>query len=260
MIPAGATPEWLYAFPRKWLFSLAGARSTLVGMERCCPVVELRQYTLRPGARDTLVRLFDEHFVESQERCGMHVIGQFRDLDDPDRFVWLRGFADMEARTRALEAFYGGPVWKQHGPAANATMVDHTDVLLLKPANGTAGFRFDPRLRPEPDSAGSAGGVVIATIDHLTAPAADAAAELDDAAVLARFVTERAKNGFPRLPVREDANVRVTFRSYAAADAYRPSPITAPGVERREHLRLQPTPRSCLRHSLPPPPSGERAG
>ena len=68
-------PEWLYAFPRKWLFSLAAARSTLAPMERCCPVVELRQYTLRPGARDTLVGLFDEHFVESQERCGMRVIG-----------------------------------------------------------------------------------------------------------------------------------------------------------------------------------------
>jgi len=79
-------------------------------MECCCPVVELRQYRLHPGARDTLVRIFDEHFVESQERCGMCVIGQFRDLDNPDRFVWLRGFPDMGARTRALEAFYGGPV------------------------------------------------------------------------------------------------------------------------------------------------------
>lgn len=111
-------------------------------MEHCCPVVELRQYTLHPGTRDTLVRIFDEHFVESQERCSMRVIGQFRDLDDPDRFVWLRGFPDMEARTRALEAFYGGPVWKEHSPAANATMVDHTNGLLLKPADRTAGFRF----------------------------------------------------------------------------------------------------------------------
>jgi hypothetical protein len=223
---------------------------------RCCPVVELRRYTLHPGARDTLVRLFDAHFVEGQERCGMRVIGQFRDLDDPDRFVWLRGFADMEARTRALEAFYGGPVWKEHGPAANATMVDHTDVLLLRPAPGTAGFRFDPRLRPEPESPGVAGGVVIATIDHLSEPAADAVAARPggtDAGVLARLVTEPARNPFARLPVREDANVLVTFSSYATADAYRPAPIATPGVHRREHLRLQPTRRSFLRHGLLPP-------
>lgn len=194
----------------------------------------------------------------------MRVIGQFRDLDDPDRFVWLRGFADMEARTRALETFYGGPVWKAHGPAANATMVDHTDVLLLKPAPGTAGFRFDPRLRPEPEGPVIAGGVVIATIDHLNGPPSpDALAEpgaASGAAVLARLVTEPARNGFPRLPVRADANVLVTFRSHATVDAYCPPPIIEAGVQRREHLRLEPTRRSFLRHAHPPLPSGGRAG
>ena len=65
-------------------------------MEQECPVVELRQYTTHPGTRDTLVRVFEQHLIEDQERCGMRVLGQFRDLGDPDRFVWLRGFADME--------------------------------------------------------------------------------------------------------------------------------------------------------------------
>src|SRR3546814_8907243 len=54
-------------------------------------VLELRQYTLRPHTRDTLIALFDSTFVESQEAVGMSVLGQFRDLDDPERFVWLRG-------------------------------------------------------------------------------------------------------------------------------------------------------------------------
>ena len=49
------------------------------------PVVELRQYTLRPGQRDVLIDLFDREFVESQEATGMAIVGQFRDLDDPDR-------------------------------------------------------------------------------------------------------------------------------------------------------------------------------
>lgn len=35
------------------------------------------------------------------------MLGQFRDLDDPDRFVWLGGFSDMESRRRSVEAFYG---------------------------------------------------------------------------------------------------------------------------------------------------------
>ena len=85
------------------------------------PVVELRQYTLRPGQRDVLIELFDREFVESQEAAGMAIVGQFRDLDDPDRFVWIRGFASMPARATALASFYGGPIWKQHAAAANAT-------------------------------------------------------------------------------------------------------------------------------------------
>src|SRR5215510_9567490 len=84
------------------------------------PVVELRQYTLRPGKRDTLIDLFERELVEAQEAVGMKIIGQFRDLDDPDRFVWLRGFPDMSTRGRALEAFYDGPVWARHRVAANA--------------------------------------------------------------------------------------------------------------------------------------------
>src|SRR5262245_18513215 len=50
----------------------------------CCPVVELRQYTLPPGKRDILNDLFDREFIESQEAVGMTIIGQFRDLDNPN--------------------------------------------------------------------------------------------------------------------------------------------------------------------------------
>src|SRR5438034_1313450 len=114
----------------------------------CCPVVELRQYTLHPGKRDVLIDLFDREFVESQEELGIKIIGQFRDLNDPNRFVWLRGFRDMPSRAEALKAFYGGPVWKAHREAANATMIDSDNVLLLRPARATSGFSFENSERP----------------------------------------------------------------------------------------------------------------
>ena len=71
----------------------------------CCPVVELRQYTLHPGKRDILIDLFDREFIEPQEALGITVVGQFRDVDDPDRFVWLRGFRDMVSRAKAAGFF-----------------------------------------------------------------------------------------------------------------------------------------------------------
>jgi quinol monooxygenase YgiN len=113
-----------------------------------CQVVELRQYTLHPGKRDTLIELFDREFVETQEDAGMAVLGQFRDLRDPDKFVWLRGFADMPSRAAALHRFYGGPVWAAHSAAANATMIDSDDVLLLRPLDG--GFPLPPARGSEP--------------------------------------------------------------------------------------------------------------
>ena len=85
---------------------------------------EFRQYTLRGGQRETLISIFEKHFIESQVALGAAVVGMFRDLDDRDRFVWIRGFHDMSTRHQALQEFYGGPMWHTYGPAANATMID----------------------------------------------------------------------------------------------------------------------------------------
>lgn len=102
------------------------------------PMGELGHNTLLPGQRDILIELFDRAFVTGQEADGMAIIGQFRDLDRPNRFVWMRGFPDMASRLASLTAFYSGESWKTHSAAANATMRDVSDVLLLHPT-GTFG-------------------------------------------------------------------------------------------------------------------------
>jgi hypothetical protein len=237
-------------------------------------VVELRQYTLQPGARDTLVELFERGLIEPQEAVGMHVIGQFSDLDDPDRFVWLRGFADMDRRAQALQAFYGGPVWQQHRDAANATMVDSDNVLLLRPARPGSGFAPAAQARAAFGGEARAPGVVVAGICSLARPADEGFAEVFErqlrplleragAHVLATYVTESADNTFPRLPVREGERVLVWFAHFDAADAHVRHLATlardrdwhaAIGEALRDDLlalptllRLQSTPRSELR-------------
>jgi hypothetical protein len=217
-------------------------------------IVELRQYTLHPGRRDDLIGLFEREFVESQESVGMTLIGQFRDLDDPDRFVWLRGFPDMEARRRALEAFYGGPVWQAHRAAANATMIDSDDVLLLKPLDEASGVRSGG-LRPHGTS-GPGVGRIVAGVHALGGPndplpdrfwhEAAPALRKAGAASVTVLVTDSSPNTFPRLPVREDEQVLVWFAAFAdpaAADAAH-GLFAAPSVQR---LRLEPTARSRLR-------------
>src|SRR5438876_11666692 len=167
-----------------------------------------RQYTLYGGRRDTLISLFEKSFIESQDAVGAHVIGTFRDLDDPDRFVWLRGFRDTQARPQALEAFYGSsPAWLTHKKEANATMLDSDNVLLLRPMSSPPSFRSSA---PMPGSR-VLYGVTIYYLDGVDE--AQFAAFFDQAILphmtalgvhpIAILTTNEMTNNFPRLPIRE---------------------------------------------------------
>ena len=228
---------------------------------RCCPVVELRQYTLKPGHRDALIEIFDRHFVEGQESAGMTVIGQFRDRSRSDHFVWLRGFPDMDSRHKALAAFYGGPIWAAHKAAANDTMLDSDDVLLLRPARPDTAFGVRPRNAPsERHERGPV--TMLAGIYHVPQPVDAAlvsefeqrvapALHAEGVHIEGIFVTEPSRNTFARLPVREDANVLVWFgtverrdvsperlKQLASMSALRSLPVSL--------LDLDPTSRSAL--------------
>jgi quinol monooxygenase YgiN len=243
------------------------------GGDSASAVVELRRYRLRPGARETLIDLFDREFVEAQEAAGMRIIGQFRDLDDPDSFVWVRGFRDMPSRADALRAFYTGPVWAAHRDAANGTMINSDNVLLLRPVSAESGFAPPTKRRPQPGAAGSAPGLVVATVCSLAPRTDEAFAEFFErtlrpllveasATVLAALVTDRTPNTFPRLPVREGETVFVWFSGFPSPLAYEAhlaalarseawTNEAVPEMERRmwrrnEVARLTPTARSLL--------------
>jgi hypothetical protein len=234
----------------------------------CCAVLELRQYTLKPGQRDALIALFDRYFVESQEAAGMTIVGQFRDRRRPDRFVWIRGFPDMKSRHAALEQFYGGPVWAEHKAAANTTMLDVSDVCLLKPASPDTAFRLDISGRPAVGDERKA-APVLAGIHRLRRPA--------DASIVSRFeervvpellrdgvhvesifVTESAPNTFSRLPVREGEHLLVWFGTLKGGGALAAqrlpeasAPLNSEADGPPELLELDPTARSLLGHHSP---------
>jgi quinol monooxygenase YgiN len=224
------------------------------------PVVELRQYTLRPGQRDVLIDLFDREFVESQEAEGMAIVGQFRDLDDPDRFVWIRGFDDMPARARALAAFYGGPAWKAHSAAANATMIDSDNVLLLRPVTARSGFPAPAAARLPAAATPAGSSRILITLYYRDQPFDQDFADFFDrrarpalieagATPLASLQTEHAENTFPALPVRTGENVFASlarFPSEAHLDGYvRQARTLTTGAP--QQLRLAPSARSLLR-------------
>jgi hypothetical protein len=235
------------------------------------PIIELRQYTLRPGQRDVLIDLFEREFIESQEALGMKIFGTFRDLDRPDRFVWIRGFRDMPARAEGLNAFYTGPVWQAHRNAANATMLDSDNVLLLHVARADSGLDPGDRPRPPKGATEIPRRLVVANIYSFASPVGAEFVDFFDRMVTpelrragmtvqASYVSETSPNNFPRLPVREKEHVFVWFSSFADPSEYeqclarlaRSEPwrriggaLQAMLKGRPEVLRLQATPRSA---------------
>ena len=196
----------------------------------CCAVVELRQYITYPGKREALFTLFEREFIESQEATGIDVLGQFRDLNDPHRFTWLRGFASMDARRQSLTDFYYGDLWKRWKSQANATLYDNDDVLLLRPASPGSGF-VSAAGRAPIGATLAPSALVVATIYHFSQqpdPAFIASFNADLAPVFRRsgahilgsFVTESSPNTFAQLPVRAEARVFVWFARFDDRSAY----------------------------------------
>lgn len=174
----------------------------------------------------------------------------------------------MPARRQALENFYGGPVWAAHRDAANATMVDSDNVLLLRPA--WAGAAQDlPADRAVPEARGAAPGVLDATVFHLHGPATpelldycrqqmDPALRAGGARHTAWYCSDASPNTFPRLPVREGEHVLLGLALFGDSDAFDTfarsgawergvAPGLAPWLAGApETHRLQPTARSAL--------------
>jgi hypothetical protein len=233
-------------------------------------VIELRQYKIFAGKRDQMIAVFDGKLIEGQEQVGMRVLGQFRDLDDSNRFTWMREFPNMEARAKALTDFYTGPVWKAHRGEANPLLEDNDNVLLLRPATPELALKSPPvSERAKVGDPPTPAGTIVATIYYLWKDPAEGftqffatklAPELTAAGlpVLGGYVTETTPNGFPALPVRQHEKVFVWFTRTQDAASYDRLRTRLDGNHRGRELqdyqeraaqvlRLAPTSRSLLR-------------
>ena len=137
----------------------------------------------------------------------------------------------MTTRAQGLQAFYSGPVWKANREAANATMVDSDNVLLLRPARPESAFSLENSERPPHGTTEIPKAIVTAIVYYFDSPVGKNFIDLFEhalkptlvesgASLLAYFVTESSENTFPALPVREGENVFVWFSLFANAAAF----------------------------------------
>jgi hypothetical protein len=234
------------------------------------PVIELRRYTIKDGEREHFATYFDAYSPEAFQQIGAIMFGQFLERGNASTFTWLRGFRDTDARAAINAAFYYGPVWKEPKTTMNDRLVDHTNVLLLRPLAPETRLPVFPAVDAVHE-VDTARGVVVAQIFAIKPGAnnvetfAAAAAETfagycaAGARPLAVLSTLDVPNNFPQLPFRTDGPHLVWLgmvESNAILDA-RLSAVASRGaaaLERTELLRgspewivLDPTPRSRLR-------------
>ena len=93
-------------------------------------VYELRQYRTFPGKRDEFVRLMNDEVIPFQRECGVDVVGTFVSADDPELYVWIRRFEDLEARDRVSEAIYTNSRWKEDFDGPIRDMIDYSRVRV----------------------------------------------------------------------------------------------------------------------------------
>jgi hypothetical protein len=216
-------------------------------------VVELRNYLLRAGATGDFARYFEEHFLFSQREEGMHVLGQFAVVGAPDRFVWIRAFESMPARLRGLSRFYGGPFWEAHRSRANAMMLEHHDVRLLRPLGSiaalTGGLALEDRAGEPPGAFPGDAGIVAVDFYRTRPGALELFEPPRGPRALGHFVAELAPNDYPRLPVTQEADLLVVISAHADPEEHRRmrtgGPIDAADVST---VLLRPTARSLIRY------------
>ena len=99
-------------------------------------IVEVRSYRIKPGRRAEFVQMFETRAVPALRTHGMKVVGPFLDVENPNKFVWLRFFPSLKERDRMKDAFYEGELWKSELEGIAMPMIDSYDVTLCETSPG----------------------------------------------------------------------------------------------------------------------------
>jgi heme-degrading monooxygenase HmoA len=99
-------------------------------------IVEVRSYRIKPGRRAEFIELFETRAMPALRSHGMKILGPLLDVENPNKFVWLRAFPSMDDRDRMKQAFYEGELWKSELEAIAMPMLDSYDVILCETSPG----------------------------------------------------------------------------------------------------------------------------
>jgi hypothetical protein len=186
-------------------------------------VLELRHYEVKSGTREKFITYFENNFIEPQNRLGGYIVGQYRVKGLEDNFFWMRGYTDMEGRSKFLPAFYFSPFWKQHRSVPNGMLLNNDNVHLLKPLTWEGSSLVEGKAINSAFLKSVKGFAVVdfyianTKLKNLIEVFAKNYAPIlrangvDDYTI---WISELTENDFPALPVFQDKNLLVTITFY----------------------------------------------
>jgi len=101
-------------------------------------IIEMRTYKTKPGMRGEFLEIFRTKSLPAHQQIGMKILGPLLDLENPNKFVWLRSFPSIDERERMKNAFYEGDLWKNELEAIAMPMLESYDVVLTETTPGCA--------------------------------------------------------------------------------------------------------------------------
>ena len=99
-------------------------------------IVEVRSYRIKPGRREEFIKFFETRSIPAQRSHGMQILGPLLDLENPNKFVFLRSFPSLDERDRMKNDFYEGELWKKELESIAMPMIDSYDVILCETSSG----------------------------------------------------------------------------------------------------------------------------
>jgi hypothetical protein len=99
-------------------------------------IVEVRSYRIKPGHRDEFIQLFQTRAIPALRSHGMKILGPMIDVENPNKFVWLRSFPSLEERDRMKNEFYESTLWKNDLERLAMPLLESYDVILCETSSG----------------------------------------------------------------------------------------------------------------------------
>ncbi|MCE1187904.1 MAG: NIPSNAP family protein [Ignavibacteria bacterium] len=93
-------------------------------------IFELRTYITKPGKRDDFIEFLLHKVIPPQQECGMKIIGPMLDVNNPDKFIWMRIYSSMEEYTLQMNTFYTSELWKNEIEPAGSPMIQSIEAVL----------------------------------------------------------------------------------------------------------------------------------